>query len=122
LIYYSLQVNATTTLQVTFCFGDHINAWRGVCIGYLGILVLVLLFFSFQNSRVSSKFVEEGRGAGKVVLLNVATLCVFIIGTAFVEMDMRNYVVIFWLNFCGVVILPTTLLIVVYGPYVSISV
>ena len=112
------QIHSSQTLQVTFCWSEYLNIWRGACIGYTALLMLALAFLSLQNAKLPSRFMEEGNSATRSLLIMITVLFLFIITLGFLDSHVELYILVFWLNICWFVFLPDMLLFVIFTPKV----
>lgn len=115
------QVSANTLLQVTHCYSRYQKIWRSLGLGYLLLLLLALGLLSVHNSKITSRYGEEGDSGNRVVLLMVVLIFSFIIALAFLESNLVAYKWTVWLYACWFVVLPDLLLLTLFIPKVGLQ-
>ena len=123
---YSLhmQDNYDITLNsITYCFGENYFIWRGITGVYELIIITLLVFLTYQNSNIPSRFREEGEVAQRVLLLTfLTTPIVVIIFFTLSQQQGIPYVEFFWIFIQALYVLQLSLILtILFIPKVRVN-
>ena len=83
-------------------------------------MMVALLVVSFHNSTTASQFMEEGNSTAKFAMLHLLlVLPALLLTVVILELESSLYTFSFWLSVVWLVILPVTLLTILYVPKVG---
>ena len=114
----SLQdINNFNFINITFCYSEYMPIWDGLTSGYNLLMMVSLMFFAFQNSRISAHglkdFKAEGIASYRVlILLLFLSALLLIVRLIFLFDNPLKYERLFWQQ-VTVSFLPPTLYVAV---------
>ena len=108
-------------LIVTICYVEDDKIWQGIFNGIYVILILVLLFFSYYNSRIRSRYRLEGEGTH--LTLRVLLIADMTFGACIsLNTQPEMYLATFWISFLFYTCVPMALLVILFIPMVSLRI
>ena len=118
---HTFQVSPSVKLELTFCSGTN-EYWVTTIIMYQWLLLVILIYLSYKNSKISIKsHMEEGsagtRMVGAISITTLAALFTFY----FLQANLFEfYRAAHWLHVAYTVVAPPLYLLVIFGPKVYV--
>lgn len=105
-----LQDSIATKLITIDCTCRHENIWLSVLLGYDLILCLALVWFSYQNAKISSHFAQEGEFAARVTFVLFLFFLPFFLLKLLLSLTVELILVKFWITFALGMLYPSIIL------------
>ena len=124
IVFFYVQDNYDITLNsITYCDSENYDRfiWQAITGVYLLAIVALLVFLTYQNSKIPSRFREEGEVAQRVLLLIFFTVPASIIAYFTLSQHQEKYLELVWTMVVSFVLQPSLILTILFVPKVSHS-